>query len=720
VSWQVIKSDCLSALKTFNDESVHSIITDPPYGLGSEPTPEQLIAFISGDDVRLNDKDFMGKDWSIPSVAVWKECFRVLKPGGHLLVFGGSRTFDLMSLGIRTAGFEYRDTVMWIYGCLSEDTEILVDGEWVPYFKAVKGRHALCYDRESNSYSWEKINNLYVYEYNDIAYKITSDSTDQLVTKNHRCLVEQNGNFEFKEAWEAALDAETRVPVLEGLSELLNCIPLPDKRAGFEEKGVLDTMCGPLNFKSKEREIQNPSKSLCNLQEILPCVHQQETSLEQKILQQQVQNNLEEKESTLMGSPLQGGASGQKRMDSGINGVLQIKNEWQQKPCMEGRDYEVESQRQLQECCFGSVSAGVSQDGSTERVCIGAQVNSSKTDQKSIDTKRSCSPHGSQSAKQCSYEFSIVQDKQRSQTVRASWKTAASLARFEEIEYSGIVWCISVPTGAFVARRNGKIFVTGNSGFNKGGDISKKIDKSLGVEPTVIGENPNHRPLSGVSYEGIYAGGNTGSKYVTAATSDEAKVWEGWGVSIKPAHEPIVMARKPFKGALFKNVLKHGTGAVNIDACRIPTEDKLTRKLGKTTESDAGWKSVNRSEIAGKDGGRVPANVILDEEVGEILDSQESKSKPARFFYCAKASKSEKNEAGPNNHPTVKPVDLMQWLVRLVTPPGGVILDPYAGSGTTGVAAVSEGFSFIGIEKCQEYVDIARQRIEHIEFENRE
>jgi site-specific DNA-methyltransferase (adenine-specific) len=354
------------------EASVDAIVTDPPYGLGSAPTPEQLIAYIQGEDVRLNNKDFMGKDWAIPTVEVWRECYRVLKPGGYLLSFAGSRTQDLIGLGIRVAGFECRDTIMWVYG----------------------------------------------------------------------------------------------------------------------------------------------------------------------------------------------------------------------------------------------------------------------------------------------------------------------------------------------------------QGFPKTSNVAKQIDKALGVTPTDVGENPNHRANSGVTYEGVYAGGNTGGAKLTVPTSLEAKEWEGWGSALKPSYEPIIMARKPFKGPLYKNVLKHRTGALNIDGTRIPTEEKLTRKLGKSTESDSGWKSTNRSEVAGKDGGRWPANIVHDgsAEVTSLMPSTD-KGSAARFFYAAKPSKREKNLGleGKNTHPTVKGIELMRWLVRLVTPPGVMVLDPFCGSGSTGVACLYEGFDFVGIEADAEYADLSVERIRSAE-----
>jgi DNA modification methylase len=161
---------------------------------------------------------------------------------------------------------------------------------------------------------------------------------------------------------------------------------------------------------------------------------------------------------------------------------------------------------------------------------------------------------------------------------------------------------------------------------------------------------------------------------ITAPSTDAAKQWQGWGTALKPALEPITVARKPLVGTVAENVLQHGTGAINVDGGRV-------------------------------EGGRWPANFIHDgsEEATDLLKDS------ARFFYCAKASKADRGE---NHHPTVKPTDLMRYLCRLVTPPNGIVLDPFNGSGSTGCAAVLEGFQYIGIEREAEYIAISEKRIE--------
>ena len=187
-------------------------------------------------------------------------------------------------------------------------------------------------------------------------------------------------------------------------------------------------------------------------------------------------------------------------------------------------------------------------------------------------------------------------------------------------------------------------------------------------------------------------------------------IGKGWGTALKPAHEPVVMARKPVEGTVANNVLKHGTGGINIDDCRIDLSEGDDPRLGGkgTWKTDKMAKDVYVGGYAGEDQGsselgRFPANVMHD---GLEQDW-------ARFFYCPKVSKSERNQGlEKNNHPTVKPVELMKYLCRLVTPKGGTVLDPFMGSGSTGMAAVDEGFDFLGIEKEEEYFKIAKNRID--------
>jgi hypothetical protein len=214
----------------------------------------------------------------------------------------------------------------------------------------------------------------------------------------------------------------------------------------------------------------------------------------------------------------------------------------------------------------------------------------------------------------------------------------------------------------------------------------------------------------------------------TAPATDAAKQWEGWGTALKPAVEPVVVARRPLIGTVAANVLQYGTGALNIDGTRIPMGDEYdpTKIQRQQNSSGAIEGAFGASALIGKEiptykpGGRWPANVIFDPDAATELDRQQDGA--SRFFYIAKPSKAERtcNGTVPNGHPTLKPLTLMRYLVRLVTPPGGTVLEPFAGSGTTLMAATMEGFNSIGIEMTDDYLPIIEDRVRWAQTQQQE
>lgn len=265
------------------------------------------------------------------------------------------------------------------------------------------------------------------------------------------------------------------------------------------------------------------------------------------------------------------------------------------------------------------------------------------------------------------------------------------------------------------------------------------------AEREVIGKDTKARSTSGSSALPT-VGGKTVYKTwdITSPATEAARQWQGWGTALKPALEPLTVARKPLIGTVAENVLAHGTGAMNIDATRVGAEQVEAGRAGRgECNSEAFGKKLHDGG-AGVSIGRWPANLIHDgnDEVVGLFPADKQGS-AARFFYAPKASKRDRDEGldgfeakrgtvgnkwtdqdyrrgdeAPsvdrrNHHPTVKPTDLMRYLCRLVTPPNGVVLDPFMGSGSTGKAAMLEGFQFIGIEREAEYVEIAKARIQH-------
>lgn len=247
------------------------------------------------------------------------------------------------------------------------------------------------------------------------------------------------------------------------------------------------------------------------------------------------------------------------------------------------------------------------------------------------------------------------------------------------------------------------------SGFPKSHNISKAIDKAAGAEREAIGKGQSG-PAAGMQNLGP-SGIKGGEFEITAPATPEAAEWAGWGTALKPAWEPIILARKPLAGTVAENVLEFRTGGLNIDGARVGEPlSYASNKPGIT--SAKGWNANNMISLPErKVSGRWPANILHDgseEAIG--IFPEEASGSAARFFYCAKASKADR-EAG-NIHPTVKPSALMRYLCRLVTAPGGLILDPFAGSGSTGKAAIAEGFRFVGAELDPAYAEIARARCE--------
>lgn len=277
------------------------------------------------------------------------------------------------------------------------------------------------------------------------------------------------------------------------------------------------------------------------------------------------------------------------------------------------------------------------------------------------------------------------------------------------------------------------------SGFPKSLDVSKAIDKAAGSDRERVPGGVNTK--SGQTYTG-QGGYVAGEAISDRPVTDAAKQWDGWGTALKPAYEPIILARKPLDGTVAANVLAHGVGGLNIDGARIQSSDVWNPSTRKPSDSIGTFKTKTRTTEQHAQG-RWPANVIhdgSDEVTGLFPDSDAGPRQDAmtprrhagsvqfgysenrhqftigdggsasRFFYCAKASRSERGRS--NIHPTVKPISLMRYLCKLITPPGGLVLDPFMGSGSTLVAAREDGFRSIGIELNEDYCKMITKRLE--------
>jgi len=564
VSSQLILNDCLVAMKEMADNSVDSIVTDPPYGLS-----------------------FMNKKWDydVPSVEIWKEALRVLKPGGHLLAFAGSRTYHRLAINVEDAGFEIRDQIMWIYGS--------------------------------------------------------------------------------------------------GFPKSMNISKAIDKAAGVEQEVIGIGRSGA------------------------PETHQTSYNMSRGAGIEKRDNFGGEYEITKPATP-------EAEQWDGWGTALKPAHE----PVVVAR-----------KPIDGTVIENVLEHGTGGINIDGCRVGDIVQD--TSKNGRDADKH-----KNTVYESGLKKD------------------------FDGEITTGRFPANVIMDKEAGEIL------DKQTGELSAGHAPKLSKGNPFSGANDTER-------QEIHFGTGGASRFFYQPK--ESNLDDNNLISDDPNHEPIVVARKPLEGTVADNVLEHGTGGINIDGCRIGEEGGTSRIDGSNAGKERNKLHGGNFGVQDIGKGRFPANVILDEEAGEVLDEQSGHLKSgnmdsiakggqfntygvqqerhttqigdeggaSRFFYCAKPSRTERDggldnfepqnvsdredvsKAGANNprnrggierkniHPTVKPVDLMRYLCRLVTPPNGITLDPFMGSGTTGIAANLEGFSFIGIEMSEEYLEIARARIAH-------
>lgn len=776
--YKILLGNCKETLKTLEDESVDSIVTDPPYELG-----------------------FMNKKWDSQGIAydveMWQECLRVLKPGGYLLAFGGTRTYHRMTCAIEDAGFEIRDSIDWLYGCLDEETECLTASGWKRYTDLSTSDKVMQWDSETGELSWTNPSEVLVYPYSGKMVRLVNRHTDQMLTPNHRVYAKIRRHsrnpaptaYEVEEAGQLKNHWQIDLPMAGQLGGSVQVTPeraylvgwwLTDAWKHGDGKAVMFSQSKP-EMLAKLRKSLTPHKPSEYVKEGRKDNHRDEHTfyVTGELAEYLLANHPDRR---LTWDMLQWSFEARRALFEGL---------------MDGDGSCPDHQRAW---AFWSKD----QDRRDVFLALALSIGHRAYD----DPDNNC------------VHVNIGKD-----STQIQYKH-----RVEDVDYEGDVWCVRVPAGAFVVRRNGRPFITGNSGFPKSVNISKEINKRSGVEFKAI-------PASGVGFMNADKedGYNTTKNQLiqVGETTDEAKRWEGWGTALKPAREPIVVARKPFEGPLYKNVLEHGTGGMNIDACRVdpkgaalrseaypsgrwPANIVITHSVNCINIGEGQTKArvINRWTDGAKPFGGGAGHEFTTHQTSEdgnerydiyecvegcpakLLDEQSGIAKPkaARrgriggrvffgrfdhaslegvwpsdpgggasrffnqlnwseedflpFFYTAKASNKERNagldhletrsagevtggrkegSAGLNNpragagrtsgnknfHPTVKPVKLMEWLVRLVTPPGGTVLDPFMGSGTTGVAAINQGFNFIGCELMEEYIPIAEGRIEH-------
>ena len=948
--YSLYTGNCLEEMKNLDDNSVDSVVTDPPYGLSNhkpEETVACLTAWLAGEPYVKKFGGFMGKTWDswVPGPEIWREVLRVLKPGGHALIFAGTRSMDLMSMAVRLSGFEYRDTIMWVYGCLDTTTECLTRSGWKCYTDLSTDDEVMQWDASTGSLSWTHPEEVMIYPYKGEMINLSNRHTDQMLTPNHRVYSKVRNHsrnpkpvgYDVVEAGNLKNNWQVTLPMAGELQGSRDIDPdyayivgwwLTDAWAHGDGKAIMFSQSKPETL-LKLREALSPYNPSEYVKKAKKDTHNEEHTF---YVTGDIASKLiaEFPGRRLLWDVLDWSYDARKRLFDGLmdgDGSLGGKDRhavafW--------------SKNQDRRDVFGvlALSLGYRTYEDQKKGCVHVNLSTSTTQ---------------------------IQSKHR----------------VDPVKYEGDVWCVRVPNGAFVVRRCGKPFITGNSGFPKSLDVSKAIDKRGGANVSWFGpwfrkwraENgiiqkqvaalfpsktggltgcvanwelgfnlptPEQfnliRDTFGLPFDTISEaerevvgkhstdmGGLGGQRLgqaggdITTPATPEAQQWDGWGTALKPAWEPIIVARKPVEGTVAENVLKYGTGAINVDECRVETAENLNGGAYAKQGQRGGLSGDERDGAAagmfqaGKTAekeyeqpkGRFPANLTHDgsDQVTRLFPVTKSaragftprkggnvyggnsllssstiyqggmeygdSGSAARFFYQAKVSKRDRNEGldkvvlidiesltceenttnseklarllvateplpprvtaeygtgnksvtewsitlfgkalteqcptanksttstgisstiesrilnsltryitsasipgvsletenggsraasaensntltitisekmalalgvksakngtrlrisaseGRNVHSTVKPTDLMRYLVRLVTPHGGTVLDPFMGSGSTGKAAMLEGFRFIGIDLSDEYVAISEARIKY-------
>lgn len=769
--------DNRASLADLPECSIDAVVTDPPYSLtsiskrfGKEGAAAARTEGNDGSFGRLSG-GFMGKAWDATGIerdpAFWAAVYRVLKPGGLVFAFAGARTGHRQACAMEDAGFIMHPMHAWIYGCMDPETEVLTRRGWLRYTDLWSDDHVLQWDCETCALTWTEPEAIHQYPFDGEMVVIENRNTRQVLTPNHRVyakvrrharhpkpisyeVVEANDIDRRSSAWQVDLplagDLRDGDAVAPDYAYIVGWW-LTDAWSHRDANACMFSQSKPETL-AKLRDALAPYSPSEYVKSARKDTHQNEHSFYLTgPLADRLRSDFPNRMLTwdVLGWDRPARAALYRGLMDGDGSVSQVhehaKTFWSQN--QERRDVFMALALSLGMRCHENAAKGA------------VYVNTLR------DTTQ-------------------IQNRHRS----------------ARMPYQGMVWCLTVPTGAFVVRRDGKPFITGNSGFPKGHDASKAIDKMLGTtgQREVVGtryEAKRFAPGATVVKEGGYRkrADEDGNEQTFAATdevggSPEARQWDGWKYGTqtqKPAMEPIYLAQKPYSektGAA--NLLEWGVGAFNVDGCRVPAEGRPLRVGDYKETNNATYSGRLNGSLAGgsaaagtTDKGRYPANVLHDgsdeaislfpQSAGQQGDlvghSKDRKSKhcygdmpaahnavargdagsAARFFnsfawgpedeeayetlidmgliddlrwvpiafYHGKAGKVDR---ASSKHPTVKPIGLLRHLVRHICPPGGTILDPFAGSGTTAVAAQLEGANCILMEAEPEYITFLETR----------
>lgn len=666
----IYHGDCLAVMAGMPDASIDAIVTDPPYGLS-----------------------FMGKGWDhgIPGVEFWHEALRVAKPGAHLLAFGGTRTFHRLACAIEDAGWEIRDDIAFL-SSLDEKERRFFD--------------SLNTDQQQAFLDTFAGQGLRLFAYGsgfpksaDVSKML--DKQEKNIWMNARKSIDSMSATHMLDAWKEYSRIASGAGLLFAKSG--TAIGTNTQKSDSVPAPVLLTA----NHASTDAAVIIAELSLI-------AVHHTIAESGFSVLSNAENSSTESSDPAIVAASTP--ASREVMLFMLDSSVLQSAWGWHAESTVDN---------------LKAVEA--------LKIWLGKTTSSSKA-----DTDALCA--------------ALTEDLKR--IILSQSKT---FQNYDTIRQTGCVSAIS----ATITESTAENLIS----FMVATLRNKAIDKAAGAEREVVGVSDRiHSRGAATAFpkrpgekKQVIAQTAERGNIVTAPATEDAKRWHGWGTAAKPAWEPIIMARKPFPGTVAANVLKYGTGAINIDGCRVgfTSEADERESKEKNRHEDFGSGPMNNHVFGAypmdrtnyDPPGRWPANLVHDgsEEVLSLFPVTKSDghtrrnkagdeffkgkgasttSSPvdsgsaARFFYTAKASGTDRGnytagevplfgieeEEFRNTHPTVKPTELMEWLVKLVTPPGGTVLDMFAGSGTTGVAVKRLGFTAILVDITEEYCAIAAHR----------